>query len=58
MERKNNGGGLYMSDLQQEQYNLGNNELLGTVQHNLSDIMPSASEIGQLCHRYLGVYYL
>ena len=42
-----------MSDLQQQQ-NQGNTEQVpfGTVQHNLSDIMPSASEIGNLWASY------
>ena len=43
-----------MSDLQQ-QYSQGNNEQvpLGAVQHNLSDILPSASEVGNLWTSYL-----
>ena len=43
-----------MSDLQQ-QYNQGNTEQVpfGAVQHNLSDILPSASEIGHLWTSYL-----
>ncbi|GAB6152015.1 hypothetical protein JCM17380_07650 [Desulfosporosinus burensis] len=43
-----------MSDLQQ-QYNPGNTEQVpfGAVQHNLSDILPSASEIGHLWTSYL-----
>lgn len=43
-----------MSDLQQ-QYNQGNTEQVpfGVVQHNLSDILPSASEVGHLWTSYL-----
>ncbi len=44
-----------MSDLQQQQYNEGNIEQVpfGAVQHNLSDILPSASEVGHLWTSYL-----
>ncbi|HEY8911009.1 MAG TPA: DUF3231 family protein [Desulfosporosinus sp.] len=42
-----------MSDIQQ-QYNQGNSEQVpfGAVQHNLSDILPSASEVGHLWTSY------
>ena len=44
-----------MSDLQQQQYNQGNTEQVpfGAVQHNLADILPSASEVGNLWTSYM-----
>ena len=42
-----------MSDLQQQNQNNTEEVLFGAVQHNLSDILPSASEVGHLWTSYL-----